>query len=194
MRWTSWIAAALSLLSGPALAADRAVSVEGKSYPALVTVEGQTLKLIGAGLREKWLVDVYLMAAYSAGGSCAPADIIGRDEPRYLRLDMLRDVSAEKMAGTISDSFEEHMPKNASDELRRQRKAFQGYFKDECSKGTVLEFIYLPGTGTLMKQNGKLLGPALEGFDFARVLWDIYFGRDTCCKDLKTDILKTCRG
>jgi len=181
------------LCSATALAAGVA-TVEGKTYQPAVTVEGKGLKLVGAGLREKWLVDVYAMAAYSESGSCAVADIIGKDEPRYLRMDMLRDVSAEKMASTISESFGDHLPANASEKLKAQRKTFEGYFKDECSEGTVLEFVYLPGTGTLMKQNGKLLGPALEGLDFARVLWDIYFGKDTCCEDLKIDILKHCRG
>ncbi|MBN2495710.1 MAG: chalcone isomerase family protein [Deltaproteobacteria bacterium] len=175
----------------PALAAG--LEVEGKRYPVQANVEGKTFKLIGAGLREKWFFDVYVMAAYSASGSCKTLDIIQRDEPKYLRLDMLRDVSAEKMASTISESFGEHMPKNASDKLKKQRKTFESYFKEECSEGTVLEFVYLPGTGTIMRQNGKRLGPPLDGFDFAKVLWDIYFGADTCCEDLKEGILKTCQ-
>jgi hypothetical protein len=106
---------------------------------------------------------------------------------------MKRDVSAEKMSSTIGESFEEHMPANASAELKRQRRTFESYFKDECTEGTKLEFIYLPGTGTILKQNGKRMGPPLKGVEFHRVLWDIYFGRDTCCDDLKEQILETCK-
>ncbi|HOX42788.1 MAG TPA: chalcone isomerase family protein [Myxococcota bacterium] len=184
---------AVALISATALAAGVA-TVEGKTYQPTLSQEGKELKLLGAGLREKWFVDVYVMAAYSESGSCATADIVAKDEPKYLRMDLLRDVSAEKMADTIGGSFEEHMPANASEKLKAQRKTFEGYFKDECTEGTVLEFFYLPGTGTLMKQNGKQLGPVLDGFDFARVLWDIYFGKETCCEDMKIDILKHCRG
>jgi hypothetical protein len=192
MRRAFWFLA-VGLASTAALAAGVA-TVEGKTYQPTLSMEGKELKLIGAGLREKWFVDVYVMAAYSESGSCSGAEIISKDEPKYLRLDLLRDVSAEKMSSTIGGSFEEHTPANASEKLKAQRKTFEGYFKDECTEGTVLEFLYLPGTGTLMKQNGKLLGPALDGFDFARVLWDIYFGKETCCEDLKVDILKHCRG
>jgi len=119
--------------------------------------------------------------------------IIKDEEVKYLRMNMHRDVSAEKMSSTISESFEEHMPKGASAELRKQRKTFEGYFKDECTEGSVLEFTYLPGTGTILKQNGKQLGPALTGKAFQEVLWDIYFGKDTCCDDLLEQILETCK-
>jgi hypothetical protein len=183
------------ILAGVVLAAlfVMGMTVEGNNYPSTLSIEGKDLKLIGAGLREKWFFDVYSMGAYSETGSCDTEAIIQNDEVKYLRLDMLRDVSAEKMSNTIGESFEEHMPKNASAELKAQHKTFMGYFKDECKKKTVIEFTYVPGTGTHLKQNGKEMGPVLAGADFARVLWDIYFGEDTCCSGLKDDILESCK-
>ena len=97
------------------------------------------------------------------------------------------------MSSSIGESFEEHMSKNASPELKKQRKTFESYFKSECTKGTRLEFTYLPGAGTKFKQNGKLMGPPLKGKAFHQVLWDIYFGKDTCCDGLKKQILEVCR-
>ena len=188
---TRFAALALTLLVASGASA---LTVEGKSYAPTTTIEGQTLKLVGAGLRQKWFVDVYVLAAYSASGAVDPATLVDADEPKYLRIDMLRNVSAEKMASTIGGSFEEHMPKNPSPELKAQRAAFQNYFKDECTKGSVLEFIYVPGTGTILKQNGKQLGAPLAGKSFARVLWDIYFGTDTCCESLKKGVLKGPQG
>jgi hypothetical protein len=167
--------------------------VEGNSYPATISKEGKTLHLVGAGLREKWFFNVYTLAAYSETKTCNPSALINTDEVKYLRMDMLRDVSAEKMADTIGESFGEHMPKNASAELKKQRKTFESYFKDECKEKTVLEFLYLPGTGVIMSQNKKKLGPPLAGKAFMQVLWDIYFGKDTCCDDLKEEILKSCK-
>jgi hypothetical protein len=178
------------LLAVPAIAAT--VTVEGKDFPDTVTVEGKALKRVGAGLREKWMFNVYAMGAYSESGSCDTSAIIGKDEVKHLRLEMLRNVSGEKMGNTIGGSFREHMPANASDQLKAQSETFQGYFKDECSKGSVLEFTYVPGTGTLLRQNGKSLGAPIPGSEFARILWDIYFGGNTCCKDLKKQILSGC--
>lgn len=170
-----------------------ALTVEGQNYAASLQIEGKTLKLVGAGLREKWFFDVYTMAAYSESGSCDRQQLITKDEVKLLKLNMLRDVSAEKMASTIGESFEEHMPKNASAQLQAQRHTFESYFKKECSEGTVLEFLYVPGQGTLLKQNGKEMGPVLKGKAFQEVLWDIYFGKDTCCDDLIEQIEETCK-
>ncbi|RME24035.1 MAG: hypothetical protein D6806_10235 [Deltaproteobacteria bacterium] len=179
------------LLALPAMVL--ALTVEGQNYPSQLTVEGKQLKLVGAGLREKWFFDVYTMGAYTESGSCDKARIIKDDEVKMLRINMLRDVSAEKMASTIGESFEEHMPKNADEKLKKQRRTFESYFKKECSEGTVLEFIYVPGKGTILKQNGKEMGPVLEGKAFQEVLWDIYFGKDTCCDDLIEQIIDGCK-
>jgi hypothetical protein len=185
-----WTLVAIAILV-PALAL--AITVEGTKYENTVNIEGKTLKLVGAGLREKWFFDVYTMGVYTESGSCNTSQLIKTDEVKYLRLDMHRDVSAEKMSSTIGESFEEHMPKNASAELKQQRKTFESYFKKECKEGNVLEFTYVPGKGTSLKQNGASMGPVLTGKAFQEVLWDIYFGKDTCCDDLKEQILETCK-
>ena len=177
----------------PSMAVGQALTVEGKTYEDTLSTGGKTLYRLGAGLREKWMLDVYVMAAYSESGKCDPTTIIESDEAKVLRLDMLRDVSAEKMAATIGGAFVEHMPKYASPELAAQRKTFESYFKSECTKGTTLEFTYLPGIGTTLKQNGAALGPPLTGRAFMTVLWDIYFGKASCCEDLRDQILKGCR-
>jgi len=170
-----------------------ALTVEGTNYPNTVKAGGKTLKLVGAGLREKFFFDVYTMGVYTENHTCDTRRLIKSDEVKYLRLDMHRDVSAEKMSSTIGEAFDEHMPKNAPTQLRKQRKTFESYFKEECAEGNVIEFTYVPGKGTSMKQNGKSMGPVLVGKPFQEVLWDIYFGPDTCCDDLKEQILESCK-
>ncbi|MCP4679549.1 MAG: hypothetical protein GY854_29475 [Deltaproteobacteria bacterium] len=169
------------------------LTVEGNSYPDTVSVAGKTLKLVGAGLREKWVFDVYTMAAYSERGSCGAGAQIKKDEVKYLRLDMLRTVDAEKMASTLKEAFDNNTPANASQVLKDMVNTFTGYFKKACTKGTKLEFTYVPGKGTSLKQNGKSLGPNIKGKDFADVLWGCYFSKKTCCPDLKKQILSHCK-
>lgn len=171
-----------------------ALTVEGKDYGDTVTKDGKALKFIGAGLRKKFgLAKVYTMGAYSESGPCDPGSIIRKEETKYLRLDFLRNVDADTMAKTIGDSFEEHMPKDASDTLKNQRALFMSYFRDRLTEGTYLEFLYVPGTGTALFQNGKSMGAPIPGAPFMHVLWDIYFGKDTCCSGLKEGILGSCK-
>jgi hypothetical protein len=172
----------------------QAVEVEGKVFDKTETVEGKTLKLIGAGLREKWVFDVYALGAYTESGNCDVKSLISLDEAKYIRLEMLRNVDADKMASSIGEAFDKNMPEGASSTLVQQRKTFQSYFKEEAQKGQKLEFIYLPGKGMTLKQNGKTLGPPITGFDFTRVFWSLYFSDKTCCEDLKEQVLKTCKG
>lgn len=170
-----------------------ALNVEGNEYAQTTTVEGKTLKLVGAGLREKWFFNVYTMGQYTESGACGAKAQYAKDEVRYFRIDMLRDVSAEKMASTLKEAFDNNLTADAPAELKKQVNTFTSYFKKECTKGTKLEFAYIPGTGTTLKQNGKNLGPAIPGKAFADLLWSCYFGNKTCCKDLKKQILGTCK-
>jgi hypothetical protein len=183
-------AAFAALIIAPALT--WALTVEGNNYPDTVTVEGQSLKLVGAGLREKWFFNVYTLGAYSKSGTCGAGAQINNDEVKYIRIDMLRDVDAEKMASTLKEAFDNNTPQNASTALKNKVNTFVSYFKKECTKGTKLEFIYVPGRGTMLKQNGSEMGPVIEGKNFADVLWSCYFSPKTCCEDLKDQILKSC--
>ncbi len=187
------LTAALSAMLILAPTAALTLTVEGNSYPDTVSVEGKTLKLVGAGLREKWFFDVYTMAAYSESGSCGAGPMVKKREVKYLRLDMLRTVDAEKMASTLKEAFDNNTPSNAAQELKDKVNTFTGYFKKACTKGTKLEFTYVPGKGTSLKQDGKKLGPNIAGKGFADILWGCYFSKKTCCKNLKKQILSHCK-
>ena len=48
--------------------------------------------------------DVYVMAAYQTSKSCDTKTIINNDDDRYLKITMIRDVSAEKMGGALEEA------------------------------------------------------------------------------------------
>jgi hypothetical protein len=177
-------------VSVPAVAL--AVTVEGKNFEQTMAVEGETLKLVGAGLREKGWIDVYALGAYTESGSCNRNKIIKAEEVKYLRFEMLRNVKGSKMASTIGAAFDDAIPPGADPQLKSQRETFKGYFKDTVKENQVMEFIYVPNAGVTITQDGKQLGPRLTGKPFQEVLWSIYFGSKTCCEDLRDQILESC--
>lgn len=185
-----WIALIL-ILAIPAAAV--AQTVAGKTYQETVTVAGHRLKLIGEGLREIYGFNVYTLGAYSESGGCNDAEIIAKEEIKYLRLDILRNIDAEKVANRIEEAFGENMPPDASTQLQKQRDQSFSYFNGRCTKGTVFEFIYIPGKGTIFKQDGKVLGPTIVGKEYHTVFWNVYFGPNTCCRDLKDQLLVKCK-
>jgi hypothetical protein len=162
-------------------------------YPAKSTVAGQSLKRIGSGLREFLFFDIYTMGAYSTSGSCDPGAIVYKDEVKYLRLDMIREISKERMRSTLRDTLLDNLPKNNTEQMKKKIEVFLSYLKKDLQKGAVMEILYVPGKGTLLKQDGRDLGPYTTGKQFAETLWRSYFGGNTCCKSLKSDIIEQCK-
>ncbi len=170
-----------------------ALTIEKNHYPDSVVQQGKQLNLVGAGLREKFFFDVYTLGLYLEQRTCDTKAIISKDQVKYFRIDMLRDVPADKMAEALKEAFDNNTPKAASAALKGKINKFVSYFQKECTEGTKLEFLYVPGSGTSLRQNGKELGPVIAGKDFADVLFSCYFSAKTCCSGLKKQILTHCK-
>ena len=162
------------------------------SFPPSVTVEGSQLRRIGSGLREFLFIDIYLLGAYSQSGSCDPTAIVSKDEPRYMKLKMMRDIPRDRLVSNFRKSLEKNLPDNASATLKSKVDTFLGYIKSDLPEDSVAEIYYAPGKGTIIKHQGTRLGAPVQGKDFADVVWRAYFGPKTCCSDLKEDILEAC--
>jgi hypothetical protein len=170
----------------------QSVRVKGNDYPAEIQVERLVLKLWGAGLREKWFFDIYTMGAYSESGNCSAQALMAADETKYIRIDLLREVSSAKMARALRKAFRKNLPTDSSANLKAQVEAFLSYFGQDLAQGVTIELTYVPETGTTMKQNGEQSGEIVVGTAFAQALWSCYFSSKTCCKSLKSQILAHC--
>ena len=161
-------------------------TVEGNRYPDTVEAGGRTLTLVGAGLRERWWFDVYTMGAYAEHRSCDPQVLIATDRAKSLRIDLLRDVDAKTMAGTLEDAFERNLPLDVPLGLQSQVDTFLGYFRKDLEKGDRMEITYVPDVGTTLIQNQEQQGWTLEGEGLADLLWSSYFSASTCCDGLRS--------
>ena len=157
-----------------------------------IKAAGKTLKLVGRGLREFLFIDIYKMGAYSQSGECEPKSIVYRDEVKAIRLSMVRKIPADRMNDNLRESLEKNLPANAPAELKGKIDTFLAQFKGDLASGTFIEIIYIPGKGTVAKRDGVKLG-VTPGKDFAEILWKAYFGADTCCPKLKSQIMECCK-
>ncbi|MBL6975035.1 MAG: chalcone isomerase family protein [Deltaproteobacteria bacterium] len=171
-----------------------ALTVEDTTYPDTVTMEGRTLHLVGAGMREKTIfkVDVYTMAVYVEKHTCNQIKLVHTDQAKLLRMDFVRDIPADKMKATMTDNFTARTPKNASGDLQGRINRFLALFNKKVLDKTQVRIIYVPGRGTSIYIDGKKRGATITGPDFQNVLMDIWFNRDTCCPHLLEDIRATC--
>lgn len=177
---------AVALLASTVLADDERPLVEPEtevSFPARLTPPGAAegaapQHLLGVGVREKWVFDVYaiglyvdppavhrrvgaaLEAAAAPGARETAAEVADRRlgelnhaaVPRTLQLVMVRDVDAEDMREAFEDVLQPRIKARARGERRTAAlaalKAFRAVFSRPATEGQVLRFAWHPAAGT----------------------------------------------
>ena len=140
---------------------------------------------LGARLATMLKVKVYVAGLYLKERSRDPAAIIATDQPRYLELDFVRDVTKKEM----TDAWTEGFKKNAGAKLASLQSGIDALnaAMADLPKGSKLAFGYIPGTGTTVSIDG-VSKTVIPGADFASVLVSIWLG-DPPNKEVKTGLL-----
>jgi Chalcone isomerase-like len=171
----------LSLLAVPALAKD----IEGTAIADTVTAEGKTLRLIGGGIRTKWMFSVYVGALYAEKPTFNAVNLIKSEQVKRMELHMLRDVTKDKIIESITEGFE----KQSKDQMPalKDRLAQLAAAVPDLKKGDVLTLTYVPERGTVVGGAGK--ETVIPGKDFADALFTVWLGPEPVDGDLKRKLL-----
>jgi 5-deoxy-D-glucuronate isomerase len=88
--------------------------ISGVTPASKIKVEGQELVFNGAGLREKFFLDLYVGALYVTNKSSDPVSIMNADESMAITLDIVSGlINSEKMINAINEGFEKLAAGNA---------------------------------------------------------------------------------
>jgi chalcone isomerase-like protein len=170
-----------SLVAFPATAKD----VDGNQVPDTVTREGKTLRLIGGGIRTKWMFSVYVGALYAEKPTFNAANLIKAEQAKAMDLHLLRDVGKDKIIESIREGFE----KNS----KAQMPALQARLDQlaaavpDLKKGDLLSLTYVPDKGVMV--GGVAKETVIPGKDFADALFSCWLGPDPADTDLKRKLL-----
>jgi Chalcone isomerase-like len=170
-----------SLVAFPVTAKD----VEGTQVPDSVSQDGKTLHLIGAGVRSKWMFDVYVGALYAEKPTFNAANLIKSEQMKRMNLHLLRDVGKDKIIESIREGFE----KNS----KAQMPALQSRLDQlaaavpDLKKGDVLSLTYVPEKGVVV--GGVAKETVIPGKDFGDALFSCWLGPDPADADLKRKLL-----
>lgn len=165
-----------------------AKTVAGVTFAATSRPGTAQVKLIGAGLRSKWMVKVYAMAAYSKSGKRSAQDLINTDEPKFIWIRMLRTIGGNKMRSAIDDGLADNVPSATRKSIAGNIAKLKRAFPDSIKEGLDIGFVYEPGTGTTLRF-AHHDAVTLKGKDTMSALWAIWFGKDPADDDLKDGIL-----
>lgn len=162
--------------------------VAGVSLPNSETFQGQSLKLNGAGVREKLWIDLYAGGLYLSSKSSDADAIIGANEPMAIKLHIVSKlISSEKMIDAVNEGFENSMNGNTKP-LAAKIEKFKSFFMEEIKKNDVFDIVYLPAKGVVAYKNDKELG-TIEGMDFKKALFGIWLSNKPADDDLKEAML-----
>ena len=150
---------------------------------------GQTLKLNGVGLREKFWVDVYVGSLYLPSKSGDVAEILSRQGPWRVQLDFVyKEVDREKLITAWREGFEKNQSAETLQQLQPRIEQFYQYFDSNVAAREQYAFDYVPDQGVRITRNDKVLG-MIPGEDFKNALLEIWLGNHPADKKLKKGML-----
>jgi len=159
---------------------------EGVTLPNQVQVEGTALRLVGLGVREATVlsVNVYVAGLYLEHPTRNAGQVINSAQKKQLILRFVRNVDASDIREAMSDGFEN----NGNNAALRPRLNQLNQMLPAMRDGGRLVFTYVPGTGLQVMVGNRVKG-TIEGEDFARTFFSIWFGPHPPNSGLKTGLL-----
>ena len=134
------------------------------------------LTLNGAGVRGKFIFDIYVGALYLREKTTQGNAAITMDGPKRVSMHFLYDeVSGEKLAKGWSEGFEKNQSGEAMLALGLRLERFNDMFST-VHEGNVILLDYSPGEGTRVSIRGEEIG-VVAGDDFNRAPLAVWLGK-----------------
>jgi len=165
-------------------------TIKDVEIPEQITLAGsqQTLVLNGAGIRSKFFVSIYIGALYLPQKQNDIMTILQSKEPRRVMMYCLySEISKEKLVDAWSEGFHENSSVQLFNQLSERLTEFNKLFP-ALHKGDIVWLDYLPGKGTRITINDKVLGE-IPGEDFNVALLKVWLGENPADSDLKEAML-----
>ncbi|GDX79237.1 hypothetical protein LBMAG42_10480 [Deltaproteobacteria bacterium] len=164
----------------------RAQTLAGVTLPDTASVGGQAVTLNGLGLREKYFLDIYVGGLYLQHPTRTAATAIAADEPKRVVMHFTyRAVSKQQMLDTFTEGFGAAA---TGPQAANIAKMAEWVPSGGVKAGDELSFDYVPGSGTSMVLNGRVLG-TVPGPEFMKLVFGIYLGPKPPTPELKAGML-----
>jgi len=168
----------------------QAKDVAGVNISETISLSDQSTKLIlnGAGIRTKFIFDIYVGSLYLGKKASSAKEIYTLHGEKRISMHFLySEVSKEKLVNGWNNGFENNHTSEELVKLKDRITQFNNLFVT-VKKGDVINLDFIPTTGTGITINGKSMG-LIEGDDFFVAVLKIWLGEDPADDDLKEAML-----
>ncbi|MFW6106188.1 MAG: chalcone isomerase family protein, partial [Desulfovermiculus sp.] len=147
------------------------------------------LKLNGAGVRNKFFLNLYVGSLYLEVPSHKGREVISADEPMAIRLHILSKlITSKKMEEATREGFVQATNGDIAPIQERMEEFISLFKQEEIVTGDVFDFVYRPEEGLLAYKNEELMS-TVKGLDFKKALFAIWLGPDPVQESLKAKML-----
>ncbi|MDO9003852.1 MAG: chalcone isomerase family protein [Aquabacterium sp.] len=188
---TSIARALLLSIAMAALPALAATEVRGVKFTDTLQAAQQSLKLNGAGVRVKIILDLYAAGLYVAKTDPNATAVIGQPGAKVMKIVLLRDLTGEDFADATVKGFKANNSEADVAKFQGKLEEIKALMLDfgPVKKGTVIQIDFVPGEGTHVLLDGKRRGPEVTGDDFQQAVLRIWLGPKPVDSDLKQSLL-----
>ncbi len=163
-----------------------AKELAGVTLADTVIVGGEAVKLNGLGLRERYFLDIYVGALYLQHPTHDAATAIAADEPKRVLMHFTyKSITRDQMVATFVEGFGDM---TAGPHAASVAKVGSWIPAGGVKGGDEIGFDYLPGVGTSMTFNGRVLG-TIPGVEFMKLIFGVYLGPKPPTEALKAGLL-----
>ncbi|MBG90856.1 MAG: hypothetical protein CL521_03450 [Actinobacteria bacterium] len=154
-----------------------------------INLGSQELKLNGAGVRQKYTIDIYIGALYTKDEYRVEDEVFQDKNPKRIVLHYLYEkIDGKLIQDGWVDGFRDNLSKEAYDACSVRLDQFNQCFTTMLSGDEVL-IDYEPDEGTSVIKNGRQIGDTIRGEDFHVAVLKVLLGEKPAYKKLKKAML-----
>lgn len=165
-------------------------TVAGVNLDDSITVAGsqQPLLLNGAGIRSKFIFEIYVGALYLEQKQSDVSKILAANGSNRVSMHFLyKEVEKEKLTDAWTEGFRKNNDDKTFAALEERLKKFNTMF-ETARKGDLIILEYNPASGTRVNIKGQDRG-TISGADFNRALLKVWLGDYPADSGLKSGML-----
>lgn len=155
-----------------------------------VSFSDQSSKLVlnGAGIRTKFIFDIYIGSLYLKEKRVTADEIYKIHGEKRVSMHFLYDeVEKEKLTNGWTEGFKNNLSDKEYEKFKLRLTQFNSLFLS-VKKGDVINLDFMPTTGTFVIINDKKMG-LVPGDDFFVALLKVWLGQEPADDDLKEAML-----
>lgn len=165
------------------------VTISDVKFTEKYAFKGSKFVLNGAGVREKYYIDLYVLGLYVQKKTTDVDKILNANETQLFRLVCVSSLITdekfnEAMVNAFYDATDGH-PEQYATEIERLKKAFSG----EWNENDEFTIYYTAKNGLELYKNNVLKDTINSGIKFKSTVMKIWLGPESVSESLKNQLL-----